>query len=591
MDPKKLFSELKRRKVYGVAISYGITAWVLAQIAGLVTSSFEAPPWVMKMIIIALIIGLPIAVILAWVYDMTPQGIIKTKPEALENNQTQKSKKSIIWSLFLSAIIIISFVTIGSWWALNIYKSTDAKATKSLAILPLRDFTQDDSRDYLADGLHSNLITQVSKISSLRTIPPRSTLQYKNSEKAISEIAKELGVDVIMETDIMKFGDTVQLNIKLIQAFPKERTIWGHLFEKPMSDIYALYNDVSQQIAKELGISLTEQEKSVLSTARKVDPEAYLAYIKGVSSWSKATRKDIDQSLKYFQLAMQIDPEYAAAYAGVGLVWIGRMQHGFYPGIEIIPKLDSLMSKALELDNSLSEVHYSIALYNTWVKWDWERAGVAFKRTIELNPNYADVRAFYSHYLYIIGKPDQALEQINKALELDPVSPLIQAIYGMALNFSRNFEEVIELLNKTLRNTPNDPIALGALRSAYHNNKEFDKAYEIFIRSYEVINDAEAVLFLRKGYANGGYPGALNSLAKLLIDRSSSATTYVTPWRIGTLYTRAGNNDLAINYLYAAYNEHDSNMPYINIDPIFDDLKNYPEFRNLIAKMNFPNSD
>ena len=194
MDLKKFFSELKRRKVYGVAISFGITAWVLAQIAGLVTSSFEAPSWVMKVIIISLIIGFPIAVILAWVYDMTPHGIIKTKPEELENNQTQKSKKSIVWNLFLSSIIIISFVTIGTWWALNEYKSTDTVVTKSLAILPLRNFTENENRIYLAAGLHSNLITNVSKISSLRTIPPRSTLKYENSEKSISEIAKELGL-------------------------------------------------------------------------------------------------------------------------------------------------------------------------------------------------------------------------------------------------------------------------------------------------------------------------------------------------------------------------------------------------------------
>lgn len=589
MDPKKFFSELKRRKVYGVAISYGITSWVLAQIASLLTSSFDSPSWVMKVIIIALLIGLPIAVIFGWVYDMTPEGIIKTKPKEFENNQIEKSKRTIFLYLIISIIVIAGFVTFGIWWALNEYKITDTRVTKSLAILPLRDFTLDQSRDYLADGLHSNLITQVSKISALRTIPPRSTLQYKNSEKSISEIAKELDVDVILETDIMKFGDTVQLNLKLIEALPQERTIWGHLFEKPIGDIYSLYNDVSQQIAKELGLTLTDQEKLVLSTAKKVDPEAYKAYVKGLSSWGKATRNDLDQSLQYFELARQIDPDYAAAYAGVGLVWIGRMQHGYYPGIEIIPKLDSLMSKALELDNSLMEVHYSIALYNTWVKWDWERAGVAYKRTIELNPNFADVRAFYSHYLYIIGKPKQAEEQIYKALELDPVSPLIHAIYGMGLNFSRKYEEVIEYLNKKLKSTPNDPIALGALISAYHNNKEFDKAYQIFVRSYEVVNDEEAVLILRKGYVNGGYPYALNSLAKFLIERSYT-TTYVTPWRIGTLYTRARNHNLAINYLYEAYNDHDSNMPYINVDPIFDDLKNYPEFRNLIAKMNFPNA-
>ena len=589
MDPKKFFSELKRREVYGVAISYGITAWVLAQIAGLVTSSFEAPSWVMKVIIISLIIGFPIAVILAWVYDMTPHGIIKTKPKENEKILKPRSQKSIIWNLFLSAIIIISFVAIGSWWALNEYKSTDTKTSKSLAILPLRNFTEKENRIYLAAGLHSNLITNLSKISSLRTIPPRSTLKYENSEKSISEIAKELGVDAILEADIMKFEDTVQLNFRLIKAFPKERTIWAQIFEKPISEIYSLFDEVSQEIANEMDLTLTEQEKLLLSSAKKVDPEAYQAYLKGVFYWMKLTENDLEQALKYFLLALKIDPNYAAAYAGIASVGAAKMQNGIVRGIEVIPKLDSLMSKALELDSSLPEVHYSIALWNTWGKWDWKRADIAFKKAIALNPNQAFTRAYYSHYLYIIGEPELALSQINKALELDPVTPLFQAVYAMDLNYSRKFSAAIDILNKILRNNQRDPLALSTLRSAYHNNKEFDKAYEIFVRSYEVVNDDKAVLALKNGYASGGYPGALNSLAEFLINRSSDK--YVTPWRIGTLYTRSGNNDLAINYLYAAYNDHDSNMPYINIDPIFDDLKNYPEFRNLIAKMNFPNSD
>ncbi len=589
MDPKKFFSELKRRKVYGVAISYGITAWVLAQITELVTSSFETPPWVMKMIIIALIIGLPIAVILAWVYDMTPQGIIKTKPEELENSQTPKSKKSIIWNLFLSAIIIISFVTIGTWWALNEYKSADTGVTKSLAILPLRNFTENDNRIYLAAGLHSNLITNVSKIRSLRTITPRSTLKYKNSEKSISEIANELGVDAILEADIMKFEDTVQLNFRLIQAVPKERTIWAQIFEKPISEIYSLFDEVSQQIAIEMDLTLTDQEKLLLSSAKKVDPEAYKAYLKGVFYWMKLTESDLEQSLKYFLLALKIDPNYAAAYAGIASVGAAKMQNGVVRGIEVIPKLDSLMSKALELDNSLPEVYFTIALWNTWGKWDWKNAGIAFKKALSLNPNHAATRAYYSHYLYITGKPKEALREIEKALLLDPVNPLLQAVYGMDLNYSHEFSKAIDLLTNTLKMAPNDPTALSCLRAAYHNNKEFDKAYEIFVRSYEAENDKEAVLALKNGYASGGYPGALNSLAEFLINRS--ADKYVTPWRIGTLYTRSGNNDLAIKYLFEAYNDHDSNMPYINIDPIFDDLKNYPEFRNLIAKMNFPNSD
>ena len=589
MDPKKFFSELKRRNVYRVAISYAITAWLLAQVALLITSSFEAPLWVMKVIIISLIIGFPIAVILGWIYDMTPEGIVKTKPKENEKNLKPRSQKSIILNLFFSAIFIISFITIGSWWALNEYNSADTRATRSLAILPLRDFTGGDNQSYLADGVHSNLISKASIISSLRVIPTRSTLQYKNSEKSVSEIAKELGVDAIMETDIMKFGDTVQLNLKLIEAFPEERTIWGHLFEQPMTDVYTMYNEISKQVATKLGLTLTEQENTVLSTARKVDPEAYQAYLKGMFYCLKLTENDLEQALKYFQLAMKIDPEYGAAYAGIALVGSAKMQNGIVRGIEAIPKLDSLMSKALELDNNLMEVHFSIALWKTWGKWDWTRAGKAYEKAIALNPNYAATRAYYSHYLYIIGKPKEALRQIKKALILEPANPLFQAIYGMDLNYSREFSEAIALLTNTLKFAPNDPTALSTLRSAYHNNKEFDKAYEIFVRSYEANNDEEAVLALKNGYTSGGYSGALNSLAEFLIDRSSDK--YVTPWRIGTLYTRAGNNDLAIEYLTKAYYDHDSNMPYINIDPIFDDLKNYPEFKKLIAKMNFPRPD
>jgi TolB-like protein/Tfp pilus assembly protein PilF len=520
---------------------------------------------------------------------MSPHGIIKTEPKEIENKLTQKSDKSIIWYLIIGIIVIISSVAIGSWWAVNEYKVEDSTVMKSLAILPLRNFTGNENQAYLAAGLHSNLITQISRISSLRTIPLRSTLKYENSEKSVSVIAKELGVDAIIEANIMEFGDSVQLDVQLIEVFPKERNVWAKIFVQSTSNIYSLYNEISKKIAEEMDLTLTQQEESNFSNAREVNPEAYKAYLKGLFYWMKPTPKNLDQSLKYFELAIQIDPDYAAGYAGIAQVWGARIQQGIIPGIKIIPKLDSLMSKALELDNSLMEVHYSIALYNTWVKWDWKRADQSFKKAIELNPNNAGAHAFYSHLLFITGKPEEALLEINEALRLDPLNPLYQAIYGMDLNYGRKYSEVIDLLNNSLENAPDNPIALSTLRSAYHNNKEFEKAYEIFVRSYDVKNDKAAVLALKKGYSEGGYSNALNQLAELLIERTS--IKYVTPWKIGTLYTRSGNNDEAIRYLKLAYNDHDSNMPYINIDPIFDDLKNYPEFRNLISQMNFPNSD
>ena len=340
-------------------------------------------------------------------------------------------------------------------------------------------------------------------------------------------------------------------------------------------------------IARELNIQMTTEQAFRLVSRQEVIPQAYEAYLRGMSYWYKLTKEDLDHALRYFELAREIDPNYAPAYSGVAMVWGARIQQGIMPGTEAIPKLKSLLIKALELDSNLTEVHYSLALFNTWWYWDWERAATAFKKTIELNPNHAGVRAYYSHYLNIVGKPVEAILQIEKALDLDPFNPLFQAMYGMDLNYARKFDQAIELLNNTLGNAPGDPTALSTLRSAYHNNKEFDKAYETFVRAYEVRNDEEAVLALKAGYVEGDYPLALTLLAELLIARSEFQ--YVTPWRIGTLYTRAGKNDAAVRYLSMAYDDHDANMPYINIDPIFDDLKSHPGFQELLAKMDFPN--
>lgn len=316
-----------------------------------------------------------------------------------------------------------------------------------------------------------------------------------------------------------------------------------------------------------------------------MNPEAYEAYRKGQFHWYKLTQEDLEIALEYFKLALEEDPDYALAYAGIANVWGARQTQGLISYDEAAPKVKAAIDKALELGNSLAEVQFSAATWRTWIEWNWSAGDQAFRRAIELNPNYPDPRAYYSLLLHIMKRPEEAMVQIEKALELDPFNTLFRALFSMDLMYAHRYDDAVEFLRETLRTAPEDPVALATLRSAYHQKGMYEEAYDIWRRSYSAKGDKEAEEALIRGYEEGGYRIALQRVAELFEARSQ--TSYVTSWQIGTLYTRAGMKDNALEWLEKAFEEHDNNMPAINVDPIFDDLRGDPRFRDLLRRLNF----
>jgi tetratricopeptide (TPR) repeat protein len=265
---------------------------------------------------------------------------------------------------------------------------------------------------------------------------------------------------------------------------------------------------------------------------------------------------------------------------------VASQQQGFVAASEATPKAKAAALKALELDSALAEVHYTLAGIHAWGDWDWVSGERAFRRAIELNPNYPDPRAYLSHLLYMIKRPEEAMAQIKRALELDPLNSLFRAIYAMDLMYSRRYDDAVALLRDTLKASPNDLVALSTLRSAYHMKKMYNEALEVWKVSYAARGDHEAEEVLARGFAENGYQGALQRVAEMLIARSQN--TFVTPWQIGTLYTRAGMNQEALEWLEKAYEAHDPNMPYLSVDPIFDDLRAEPRFQDILRRMKLP---
>lgn len=454
----------------------------------------------------------------------------------------------------------------------------------SIAVLPLENLSGDPQQDYFSDGIHEALITQLSQLGGLKRVIARgSVMRFKGAKTPLSKIAQELRVDGLITGAVLRSGDRVRVTAQLIEP-KREVQIWGRSYERDLRDILFLQNDIVSAITSEVNVRLTPQEVARLTTARQVNPEAYDAYLQGMFLVYKLTKPSLDMALQHFTYALQKDPEYAPAHAGVASVWGGYKQQGFMSDEEATPKQKAAALKALQLDNTLAEVHYMLAWLNTWTDWDWPGAEREFRRAIELNPNDPFSHVYYSHFLNYMGRPKEAALHAERALELDPLNLLVQGIYAMYLMQVRRYDDAVTVLLRILAQEPDNAIALSTLRSAYHMKGMYAEALEIWKSSYAAKGDTEAVEALELGFAEGGYRGALRRVAETLTERSK--TRYVTPWQIATLYTRAGMNKEAIDWLEKAFQAHDQNMPYISVDPIFDDLRREPRFRDLLRHMN-----
>jgi TolB-like protein/predicted Ser/Thr protein kinase len=506
-------------------------------------------------------------------------GIVPEEIKArLRRAKLLKRKKAILYA-GTAAILIIAAVVV-----LTLFTGR-AGAIDAIAVLPLENLTGDPQQEFFVDAATDELIGQLAQIEALRVISRRSVMEYKGVEKSLPEIARELNVDAVVEGTVSRVSDSVRIRVQLIEAFPEERNLWAQTYDRDKADVLAMYKEMARAIADKTRVKLTAQEEASLASTRQVNPEAYEAYIKGRSHWYKLTKQDLEIAFQYFELAQEKDPNYALAYAGIALVWIGRVAGGLAQGHEAWPKIKAAALKALELDDTLEEVQFAHALV-AWSEWDWGNSEKAFLRAIELNPNYPDARAYYSQYLFMMRRPEEAMAQIEQAMELDPFNSLLRSIYAWDLVYAHRYDDAIEHLLETLRTAPDDWTALGTLRSAYHQKGMYEEALEIWKRSYAAKDDQEAEEALARGYEEGGYSGALSSVAEMMIERSR--TTYVTPWQIGTLYTRAGKKEEAIEWLERAFEARDGNLPYLSVDPIFDYLRDEPRFQDMLRRMNLP---
>jgi eukaryotic-like serine/threonine-protein kinase len=453
-----------------------------------------------------------------------------------------------------------------------------------LAVMPFANLTGDPEQEYLSDGLTQEMITRLGSLNpeDLSVIARSSVMRYKKSDTPIDQIGRELGVDYILEGSTRREKNRVRITTELIQA-GNQTQLWADTFERDLSDILTVQSEVAQNVAKALRIELLPDEQTRLAAAGTVDPEAYDAYLKGSYHWQKQTPMDQDTAQRYFELALEKDPSYAPAHAGLAWVWSTRQQMGITPPREAGPKAREAALKAVELDADDAGSREALALVKTWTDWDWKGAEPEWRRALELNANSANTNAYFASYLTVVGRPEEALRHAETAVGLDPFNALFQALYAQVLTFNRRYDEALTAAQAALEAQPE----LGIAGSAYEDvlcAKDLRDEHLELVRK-QVAVDPERLAKFERGLTEGGYEGALRAVAEDAAGRYESFVGGMRAFDVACRYLRGGDPDRAFEWLERSYEERDPNLIYLG-KPLFDSVRDDPRFRELLRKMN-----
>jgi TolB-like protein len=584
------FSELKRRNVYKVAVAYAVVSWLLIQAASILLPTFEAPPWVMKVLVLLVILGFPAALVLSWAFEITQEGIkLESEIDPNESITRRTGRKIVAVTIALAVVAAGLFV----YQLVRSRPDRSSSATeagphviRSIAVLPLDNYSGDKSQDYFAEGMTDELTTDLATISRLRVISRSSTTQFTGNERPPApEIAKILNVDAVVEGSVLRAGEKVRITAQLIDA-RADRHLWAKSFERDSRDVLTLQDELAAAIAGEINVQLTPREQIRLTDAPQVNPAAHDAYLKGRYFFNRPSDENLGKAITHFEQAVALDPNFAPAYSGLSDAYLwAAFNEGIITAKEAKSKTKAAAEKALALDPASAEAHVSLANYKSWYEHDWAGADKLFREAIALNPNYAFAHDQWSLSLSCEGRFDEAIAEGKRAVELDPLDPAIAVDNTLALAGNGEFKKARE---EARRGAELDPtfffpqMQLGWIDLQQGNVRaaipELEKAAAM---------EAPPFVTAYLGYAYGAAgdpPRALGTMKEL---KKKSVHSYLPPFNLAIVHLGLGELDRAIDLLEQASADDSQWMMYLKVDHIFDPLRANPRFIALMKKENF----
>ena len=466
-------------------------------------------------------------------------------------------------------------------WRERLFRGIAHGPIESLAVLPLQNLSRVPDQDYFADGMTEELTTELAQIGALRVISRTSTMRYKGTQKALPDIAKELGVDAVIEGSVDRSGDEVRISVQLINA-RTDSHLWARSYQRNLRDILAMQSEVARAVAGEIRVQLTPQEQARLGRPRAVNPAAYEAYLQGRYHWNFHTSDHLQKAIAEYQRAIQLDPSYALAYVGLSEVYHILPVNADAASQEVLPKAKDAALKALELDPQLSDGHAALAFVLEQYDWDWAGAEREYKRAIELSPNNSTARAYYSRLLTVLGRHSEAIAEAERARELDPMSTLASFLLGMAYSYARQYDRAARELAQCLEINPKFWPAHIFLGQVYEQQGRYADALAEFSKAEGQTLGATSQI--GHVYAVSGKRAKAEQVLKDLTTRAKER--YVSPVYFARIYAGLGQKDQALEWLERGYAVRDSQIELIAVEPTYDSLRSDPRFIDLLRRLN-----
>ena len=450
----------------------------------------------------------------------------------------------------------------------------------SVAVLPFLNNPHDPSSEYLSNGIAEQVVDDLSQLNAVKIMAWTTVSRYQQSQGDVRAIGHDLGVKAVLTGHLVREGDRVAVQTELVEV-SNGAQLWGQRYERSVSDVSTLQQQLSRDIADNLRLRLTGDEEHRIQHHHEPPPAAYELYLKGRFFWGKRTKGGMYQAIQYFQQAIDLDSNYALAYAGLADCYSLLDDWGKAPPRDSFPKARAAAEKAIDLDDSLAEAHVSLAMVRGSYDWDWVGSEQEFKRAIELNPNYATAHQWYGETLASLGRFAEAEREVKRARELDPLSPIVNMAVAEVYSWEGRDDEAIAQFKRVIELDPSFAGAYGNLAASYQWTHRYAEAVELMVKG-ETLNGApDFAAALGRAYARGGFHAVLEEKLKSALQERLK--TYVNPVGIADVYAELGDHGHAVEWLEKGYEAHASGMQYLAISRGFDPIRSDPAFRYWLA--------
>jgi len=576
------FSELNRRNVYRVAIAYVVTAWLIAQVAGLAADSFGAPAWVMKMIITMLALGAPVALVMAWAYELTPSGLRRDSGTVTRQAPAGKLDRSIV-------IVLIAALAYFAWDKFILDPQRDEallesvstrpveilpqNADQSIAVLSFVNMSDDSGNEYFSDGLSEELLNLLVKIPELRVAARTSSFSFKGKDVKISQIGKELNVTHVLEGSVRKAGDQIRVTAQLIKADDGFH-VWSETFDRNLDDIFVVQDEIAAAVVTGLKVTLLGE----LPEQRPTDPEVYTLYLQGISFGRLGGKENSQRAVQVLKQALAIDPEYAPAWSSLSYSY-GRLEfYGGLPFDEGVALAMHALDKALEIDDQLASAWAGLAWMKRTVFWDWQGARAAIEKALQLEPNNVNVISTAASIASTFGDLDKSIELFERNVESNPLSlSTLSALGNRYLAVGRHVE-ARALYERVLALNPEYPGQRVRIAGTYLYE---GRPEEALVKLAGLPDGSE----FQQIKAAALFDMGETQKAQMALNDFLESPSRDGPLPVALLYAWRGENDAAFEWLEVGLEQRLPDLSYILINPVLSRLKDDPRFPIFLEKI------